>query len=93
MKLLLGVFARTVVLLLDAVQLMMLIRAILSWFPPADGRGGVIRNFVYTVSEFFVAPVRAFLDRFDWVRRTPIDISFLVTFLLLSILSTFFSLL
>ena len=69
----------------------MLIRAILSWFPPADGRGGVIRNFVYTVSEFFVAPVRAFLDRFDWVRRTPIDISFLVTFLLLSFLQTILS--
>ena len=89
--LLLNVFSRTVILLIDTVQLLMLIRAILSWFPPADGRGGVIRNFVYTVSEFFVAPVRAFLDRFDWVRRTPIDISFLVTFLLLSFLQTFLS--
>ena len=89
--LLLNVFSRTVILLIDTVQLLMLIRAILSWFPPADGRGGVIRNFVYTVSEFFVAPVRAFLDRFDWVRRTPIDISFLVTFLLLSFLQTILS--
>ena len=89
----LNVLSRTIVLLIDTVQFIMLIRAILSWFSPADGRGGVIRNFTYTVSEFFVAPVRAFLDRFDWVRRTPIDISFLVTFLLLSVLSTFFSLL
>ena len=89
--LLLNVFSRTLILLIDTVQFIMLIRAILSWFPPADGRGGVIRNFVYTVSEFFVAPVRAFLDRFDWVRRTPIDISFLVTFLLLSFLQTILS--
>jgi uncharacterized protein YggT (Ycf19 family) len=81
------------VLLLDAVQMMMLIRAILSWFPPADGKGGVIRNFVYTVTEFFIAPVRALLDRFDWTRRTPIDISFLVTYLALSVLSTFFTIL
>ena len=93
MKLFLQVFASTVVLLIDALQFMMLIRAILSWFPPSDGRGGVIRNFVYTVTEFFIAPVRTFLDRFDWARRSPLDLSFLVTFLLLSFLSTFFSLL
>ena len=92
MRSLLYVFSRTIVLLLDAVQLMMLIRAILSWFPP-NSKENVIRNFVYTVTEFFIAPVRAFLDRFDWVRRTPLDISFLVTSILLSLLSTFFSLL
>ena len=92
MRSLLYVFSRTIVLLLDAVQLMMLIRAILSWFPP-NSKENVIRNFVYTVTEFFIAPVRAFLDRFDWVRRTPLDISFLVTYILLSLLSTFFSLL
>ena len=92
MNSLLYVFARTVVLLLDAVQLMMLIRAILSWIPP-NQKESVIRNFVYTVTEFFIAPVRAFLDRFDWVRRTPLDISFLVTYLALSMISTFFTLL
>ena len=91
MKMLLRVFSSTMILLIDVLQFMMLIRAILSWFPPSDGRGGVIRNFVYTVTEFFIAPVRAFLDRFDWARRSPLDISFLVTFLLLSFLSTFFS--
>ena len=93
MKLLLEVFASTVVLLIDVLQFMMLIRAILSWFPPSGNGGGVIRNFIYTVTEFFIAPVRTFLDRFDWARRSPIDISFLVTILLLSFLSTFFSLL
>ena len=91
MKMLLRVFSSTMILLIDVLQFMMLIRAILSWFPPSDGRGGVIRNFVYTVTEFFIAPVRAFLDRFDWARHSPLDISFLVTFLLLSFLSTFFS--
>lgn len=91
MRLLLRVLARTVVVLIDTLQFMMLIRAILSWFPPSDGRGGVIRNFVYAVTEVFIAPVRGFLDRYDWARRSPLDISFLVTFLLLSLLSTFFS--
>ena len=93
MRLILQVFAQTVVVLIDALQLMMLLRAILSWFPPSDGRGGPIRNFIYTATELFISPVRAFLDRFDWARRSPIDISFLVTYLLLSFVSTFFSLL
>ena len=87
----LSVIFQTLSLICEAVQLLMLVRAIMSWFPPADGRGGSIRTFVYSITEFFVAPVRALLDRFEWTRRTPIDISFLVTFLLLSLLSTIFS--
>lgn len=93
MKVLLRVFARTVVLFTDALQIMMLIRAFLSWFPPSDGNGGPIRNFIYVVTETFIAPVRAFLERYDWARRSPLDISFLVTYLLLSLISTFFTIL
>ena len=88
---LLSVLGRTLFLLCEAVQLLMLVRAVMSWFPPADGRGGPIRNFIYGLTEIFVAPVRALLDRFEWARRSPIDISFLITFLLLSLLSTLFS--
>lgn len=88
---LLSVLGRTLFLLCEAVQLLMLVRAVMSWFPPADGRGGPIRNFIYALTEIFVMPVRALLDRFEWSRRSPIDISFLVTFLLLSLLSTLFS--
>ena len=87
----LSVIFQTLSLICEAVQLLMFVRAIMSWFPPADGRGGPIRAFVYSITDFFVAPVRALLDRFEWTRRTPIDISFLVTFLLLSLLSTIFS--
>lgn len=93
MRLLLRVFARTVVVFVDALQLLMLVRAVLSWFPPSDGKGGPVRNFIYVVTETFIAPVRSFLDRYDWARRSPLDISFLVTYLLLSLISTFFSIL
>ena len=88
---LLSILGRTLFLLCEAVQLLMLVRAVMSWFPPANGTGGPIRAFVYTLTELFIMPVRALLDRFEWTRRTPIDISFLVTFLLLSLLSTLFS--
>ena len=88
---LLSILGRTLFLLCEAVQLLMLVRAVMSWFPPSDGRGGPIRTFVYSLTEVFIMPVRALLDRFEWARRSPLDISFLITFLLLSLLSTLFS--
>ena len=89
MRLFLAVIARTLLLLVRAMELLMLIRAVLSWFPPSSGREGPFRAFVTTTTEFVIAPVRAVLERFEPVRRSPIDISFLVAFLLLSALSTF----
>ncbi len=89
MRLLIAILARTVALFVHALELLMLIRAILSWFPPSSGREGPFRAFVTTVTEFAIGPVRALLDRFEFTRRSPIDIPFLVTFLLLSMLSTF----
>ena len=86
----LAVLKSTVFLILEAVQLCMFITAILSWFPPS-GEEGPIRRFLNTVTEFFVAPVRSFLERFEFVRRSPIDLSFFATFILLSLLSSFFA--
>ncbi len=86
---LLTVLCRTLLLLIEALQLLMLVRAVMSWFPPSSGRPGPFRAFVTGVTEMVIAPVRLLLDRFDFVRRSPIDIAFLVTFLLLSAASTF----
>ena len=86
----LTVLKSTVFLVLEAVQLCMFITAILSWFPPS-GEEGPIRRFLYTVTEFFVSPVRRFMERFEFARRSPIDLSFLITFILLSILSSIFA--
>ena len=85
------ILGRTVCVLIKAAQFIILVYAVMSCFPPSDGKGGPIRTFVGLVTEIFVAPVRALLERFEWARRSPIDISFFVTFLLLSILSTVFS--
>ena len=85
------ILGRTVCVLIEAAQFIMLVHAVMSWFPPSDGKGGPIRTFIGFVTEIFVSPVRALLERFEWARRSPIDISFFVTFLLLSILSTVFS--
>ncbi len=89
MMLALSVLLRTLALFLRTLEFLMFVRAILSWFPPSSGRPGPVRAFIITVTEFAIAPVRALLDRFEFTRRSPIDIPFLVTFLLLSMLSTF----
>ena len=73
-------------LFLSALQTAMFIRAILSWFMIDGGR---LINFLYAITEPFIAPVRAFLVKRNWLQGSPIDFSFMITFLLLSIISIF----
>ena len=88
LKLAFSVLATTLVLVIDAVQLCMFIHAILSWVAPTGGEVGPIRGFINAVTDTVTYPVRLFLDRFEWARRSPLDLSFFITFLLLSLLST-----
>lgn len=71
--------------ILMLLQIAMLVRAVLSWFP--SGSGSAIGELAYTVTEPVIAPVRRFLERFPSIRNFPFDISFLVTFMLISMLS------
>ena len=70
---------------IGALQMAMFARAILSWFP---GVGGRFEEFLYTITEPFIEPVRMLLDRFESIAGLPIDISFLVTFILLSLIQS-----
>ena len=93
LRLAISILATTLVLVIDAVQLCMFIHAILSWVAPAQGSVGPIRAFINAVTETVTRPVRLFLDRFEWARRSPLDFSFLITFMLLSLLSFILSVL
>jgi len=77
----------TLSLLVSAIQLFMLVRAIMSWFPMDDDNAFV--RFVYYVTEPVIAPVRYLLERFGLFEGFPIDMSFFITFILLSILGMF----
>ena len=81
MELLAVIFSRTVLVLLGAVQSAMFIRAILSWFVQEEN---ALTYLLALVTEPFIAPVRFVLMRFRFVESLPFDISFFVTFLLLS---------
>ena len=82
MKLALTILGNTALTLLSAMELCMLVRALLSWFPIRDDNP--ILRFVCMVTEPLIAPIRALFDRMGWFRNFPIDISFFAAFLLLS---------
>ena len=64
------------------VQMAMLARAVMSWFPSlADGAAG---DFVYMFTEPFIIPVRSVLERIEWINNSFLDIPFFVTFLILA---------
>ena len=75
-----------VLIFLSVVQLAMLLRAILSWFVMG---GGTFTNFLYAITEPFIVPVRTLFEKMNWLQNSPIDFSFMVTYLLISLLTVF----
>ena len=73
---------------LFALQICLFIRAILSWILP-DAEG-VLIDFLYAVTEPFLAAVRSLLSRFTSLAEGPFDLSFLITVVLISLLQLFF---
>ena len=80
------VFANVAYLLIGAIQTLMFIRAILSWLPMLEENS--VTEFIYQVTEVVIYPVRCILERFEIFIALPLDLSFFVTFILLSILQT-----
>lgn len=72
-------------LLLGFFELAMLLRCILSLFNPEEE--GVLAAILFTVTEPAIMPVRALLEKLRIGEGLPIDISFLVTVVLISLFS------
>ena len=77
--------------LLDIVMVCMFVRAILSWIFVGDEES-VLLGIIYAVTEPFIAPVRFICDHFGWFEGLPIDMSFFITAILLSVLRSFLAL-
>ena len=80
-----AVFAGGIV---TAMQMLMLVRAVLSWFPGSEN--SAFSEAVYSITEPLIIPVRIILDRFESVRNFPLDLSFFVTFFILSFVGAIF---
>ncbi len=75
-----------VIVFLTAVQFAMLARAIMSWFPMNSNK---FVDFLYAVTEPFIYPIRMLFEKMNWFSGLPIDISFLVTYFIISIVLIF----
>lgn len=78
-----NIIVRVLTSVLSVFELCLFIRAICSWIPSA--RDSRIYYFFYRVTEPILRPIRDAMMRWELVRRCPIDLSFLVVIVLISV--------
>ncbi len=76
----------TVSIILTVLETAMFLRAILSWFIMDGNR---LTDVLYAFTEPVILPVRLLFEKFGWGNGLPIDIPFMITFFLLSIINLF----
>ena len=86
MHLFVTLFRSTASLFVEVLQWMMLGRAVFSWFPNLSDTA--LGDFLYTVTEWFIVPVRALFDKFGWDSNMMLDIPFFVTYMLLFVIGS-----
>ena len=88
MHLIFYILAKVVFVLISALKLFLFVRMIISWITPLESNALV--SFVFFVTEPVLKPVRLIIDKIPALRDLPIDLSFLITYLLLSVIGGFF---
>ena len=76
-------FWYSIYMLSEVAQWLLLVRAILSWFPNASA--SKFSYFLYEITEPLINPVRKLLSRTQ-LANSMIDFSFLITFMILIII-------
>ncbi|MBR7098878.1 MAG: YggT family protein [Clostridia bacterium] len=72
--------------LIDILHLAMLVRALLSWIDPMQE--WKISSFLYVVTEPVILPLRRLFEKKRWFEGMPLDMPFMITFLLLFLLGS-----
>jgi len=80
------IFTTLVSVFLSVLNFFMLVRAVMSWLPIDED--SAFANFVYAMTEPIIIPIRMLLEKSETVRSMPIDLSFFIAFVLLSIVQT-----
>lgn len=70
-----------VVAILNVLELLLVVRCLMSWFPQVQASS--IYDFIYSVTEPMLRPIRSFLMRFEALRMMPFDFSVLIAFAIL----------
>ena len=74
--------SRTVLAAIAVIELCMLMRAILSFFADPES---VLLSFCYAVTEPVIMPFRVMLSRFESLESIPLDVPFLLTYVVLAL--------
>ncbi|MBP3396779.1 MAG: YggT family protein [Clostridia bacterium] len=87
MELFMVVLALMAQMMLSVLELCFFLHAILSWFVDEDN---AFYRFTGFVVEPVVRPVRLLLYKMNWLQGGPMDFSYLIAFLLVSLVGLFF---
>ncbi len=71
--------------ILSVLDVILLVSAIMSWIPEA--RETKLYELVERILSPLLNPIRRLLERFEFIRRCPIDLSFLVLVIIVRVLS------
>ena len=77
---------RTAFLLIDVLQLLMIVMALMSWIPQL--RESRVYQIISTLVEPVIDPFRRLLRKIPGLDRFPLDLSFLAAFLVLTLLQS-----
>jgi YggT family protein len=83
---LLNILCVSIGIFLSVLELCFFVRAILSFINPEEE--GFLAGILYVLTEPVILPVRALLAKLHFGENSPIDLSFLFAFILLSIVNT-----
>ncbi len=81
-----AIILRIIRSLVEAVELLVIVRAIGSWIPASGGTWGKIYGYVYAITEPILAPVRKLLSKIPFFASIPVDFSPVALFLILGLL-------
>ena len=77
----------TVGVILEVLSIALFIRAIFSWIDPMHE--GAISRFLLVMTEPVIFPIRVLCERMNWFENVPIDMPFLLTMILITLLELF----
>lgn len=69
--------------IVELYMFLMIVRVFMQFLPVNED--GWFFDFVYTVTEMIISPVRNLLDKFTPLGDLPVDLSFILTYVLLGI--------
>jgi uncharacterized protein YggT (Ycf19 family) len=89
METVIRVLAYTVIVGLNLFEIVLIVRAICSWVPYF--RESRVNQLAMIITEPIVAPLRNALFRISFVRRCPIDLSFIFLYVIIRMATSFLS--